>query len=99
MGRVAEIAADLERMSHPDRVPVAREISNLSELVRHNVTIAEIEIGHWVGQIERIADSGYSPECLAMVRLENDEKTLRKLADRVGAQRLRLSKRHLVAAE
>ena len=41
---------------------------------------------------------GWSPETLAMIHLENDAKQLRALADRIDAERERLTREESCAA-
>ena len=68
-----------------------RIVSGMVDCIRATVNIAERELNDFVGRLEPLRCRGYSPETLAMIRLERDAATLRALADRIDNVRTRLT--------
>lgn len=102
MGRVSELALELDQLPHPDQEhpQMSRVIHRHTDAIHSIVDRAEEGLKLFLDKIDATHDSGWSPETLPVIHLQNDERTLLKLADRIRETRMKLIGRvALVAAE
>lgn len=79
---------------------MSRVIHRHTDAIHSIVDRAEEGLRLFLDKVDNAHDSGWSPETLPMIHLQNDERTLRNLADRIRDTREKLIGRViLVAAE